>query len=144
LGADAVIDLKQSDEKISADIASHAGETGYDIVLDYLWGRPAELILKTFVPRELGFSKKRIRYIHIGEKAGASISLPGESLRTSGLEITGLGNIPPGAVPEALSQIWDWMKEDKLHIEIERVPLAQIETAWKIEDTGGKRMVIIP
>lgn len=37
LGADAVIDLKQPDEKILADIQDAKGETGIDVVLDFIW-----------------------------------------------------------------------------------------------------------
>jgi NADPH:quinone reductase-like Zn-dependent oxidoreductase len=144
LGADAVIDLKQSDEKLLAAFQSEAGETGYDVVIDFIWGHPAEMIMKSFVPKEVGFAKKRIRYVHVGEKAGSTISLSGEMLRTSGLEIYGAANIPPEAIPEAMKQVWQWIKGNKFHIDIEKVPLADIEKAWLRNDLEGKRLVIIP
>lgn len=143
LGADAVIDLKQSDEKVAEAFIKEAGK-GYNIVLDFLWGPPTEILLKTLVPKEAGFPQRRIRLMQIGESAGPTISLSGEEVRTSGLEISGAGNIPFEALPEATKQIWDWMKDNKLRIDIERVPLKDVEQAWLRKDVSGKRLVIIP
>jgi NADPH2:quinone reductase len=144
LGADAVIDLKQTDEKLIATFQNEAGENGFDVVIDFIWGHPAELMMKSFVPKGIGFPKKRIRYVHIGEKAGSTISLSGEMLRTSGLEIYGAANIPPAAIPEATRLVWQWIEENKFHIDIEKIPLADIKTAWLRDDAEGKRFVIIP
>lgn len=144
LGADAVINLQQSDEILLEAFRNEAGDKGYNIVIDYLWGRPAEMLLASLVPKELGFPKTRIRYIHIGEKAGSTISLSGEMLRTSGLELYGAGNIPPEAIHESLAQVWDWTKQNKLHIDVEKMSLADIEKAWQRQDIEGKRLVIIP
>lgn len=144
LGADAVIDLKQSDEKLSEAFKKEAGEKGYNVVIDFIWGHPAELLMKSFVPKEAGFAKRRIRYIHIGEKAGSGATITGEMLRTSGLELYGVGNIPPEAFSEGIAMVWKWIKENKFHIEIEKVPLADIEKAWQRTDLEGKRIVLIP
>jgi NADPH2:quinone reductase len=141
LGADAAIDLKQPDEKITEALIKEAGK-GYDIVLDYLWGHPTELLFKTFVPKEAGFARHKTRFVQIGEAAGPTISLSAETIRTSGLEITG-GNVPPEAVREALKQVWEWLAAGKLSIDIETVPLKDIAEAWH-RKTEGKRIVIIP
>jgi NADPH:quinone reductase-like Zn-dependent oxidoreductase len=78
LGADATIDLKQSDQEVMDEIQKQASD-GYDIILDFLWGRPTELLIQTLIPHELKISKP-VRLIQIGEKAGRSISLPAEAL----------------------------------------------------------------
>jgi NADPH2:quinone reductase len=142
LGADAAIDMKQSDEKITQAFMKEAGK-GYDIVLDFLWGHPTELLLKTLVPKEVGFAAHKTRFVQIGEAAGPTISLSAETIRTSGLEITGAGNVPPEAVPEALKQIWEWIAAGKLSIDIEKFPLKDIAEGWD-RKTEGKRIVIIP
>jgi NADPH2:quinone reductase len=100
--------------------------------------------ISTFVPKEVGFAKWRIRYLQIGEKAGSHISLSGSALRTSGLELMGVGKISFEAVLEEMKQVWNWIAEDKLFMEIERVPLSDITEAWQRNDLGGKRLVIIP
>ena len=76
LGADAVIDLKATDEKLLAEFEKEKGEKGYDIVLYFLWGHPAEISMKLFIPRDMGLPSKRIRYIPIGAKAGPGPMLP--------------------------------------------------------------------
>ena len=142
LGADAGIDLKQSDENITEAFLQEAGK-GYDIVLDFLWGHPTELLLKTLVPKAAGFATHRTRFMQIGEAAGSAISLAAEMLRTSGVEMTGAGNIAPEVVPEALKQVWEWIKENTLQIDIEEVPLKDIADAWQ-RTAEGKRIVIVP
>ena len=142
LGADAVIDLKQPDEKITEAFIQAAGK-GYDVILDFLWGRPTELLLQTLVPKEAGFAKRRIRFVQIGQAAGANISLAAETLRTSGLELTGIGKISPEAVRDSMKRVWDWLKEDKLRMEVERVPLKDVAEAW-MRKTEGTRLVIVP
>jgi NADPH:quinone reductase-like Zn-dependent oxidoreductase len=144
MGADVVIDLKQPDEKLLEAFQSEGGETGFNVVIDFLWGHPAEIIMKSLVPKEVGFAKNRIRYVHVGEKAGPVISLSGEMVRTSGLEIYGVSNISPEAIPAAMDHVWRWIKENKFHMEIEKVRLADIEKAWQRNDLEGKRLVIIP
>jgi NADPH:quinone reductase-like Zn-dependent oxidoreductase len=144
LGADAVIDLKQSDGMLLEAFEKEKGEKGYDIVIDFLLGRPAEILLKSFVPKDMGLPKKAIRYIPIGAKAGAGAYVTGEMLRTSGLILSGMGKVTPEEISAGSNQVWEWIKENKLHMDIEKVPLADIEKAWLRNDLGGKRLVIIP
>jgi NADPH:quinone reductase-like Zn-dependent oxidoreductase len=142
-GADAIIDLKQSDEKLNEAFKREAGN-GYDVILDFLWGHPTEILIRTLVPNEIRMSK-RVRLIQIGEKAGTTISLSADSLRTSGLEISGgAAGITAEAISEGTNQVWDLLKANKLHMDIEQVPLQDIENTWKRTDFEGKRIVIIP
>jgi NADPH2:quinone reductase len=143
LGADAVIDLKQSDEQLAEAFKKEAGE-GYNVILDFLWGHPTEVLIKTLVPSEIRMSKP-IRLVQIGEKAGTTISLSADALRTSGLQIFGAAaGLTPEVIGEATGQVWDWLKANKLHMDIERVPLKDIEKIWKRIDFEGKRIVVMP
>lgn len=143
LGADAVIDLKLPDEQLIEAFKKEGG-AGYDVILDFVWGHPTELLLKALIPDEIRMSK-RVRLIQIGEMAGAEIALPASALRTTGLEIYGgAAGITPEAVAEGTAQVWEWIKAEKLQMEIERVPLSQVESAWQRADFRGKRMVIVP
>ncbi len=144
LGADAVIDLKQSDEALLENFEKEKGENGYDVVIDFLWGHPAEVLLKCFIPKDMRLPSKRIRYIPIGAKAGAGAYVTGEMLRTSGLELSGMGKVTPEEIAAGSNQVWEWIKEGKLYMDIEKVPLADIEKAWLRNDLEGKRLVIIP
>jgi NADPH:quinone reductase-like Zn-dependent oxidoreductase len=144
LGADTVIDVKQPDEKLLEDFQTGKGEKGYDIVIDFLWGHPAEILLKSFVPKDLGLPARRVRYIHIGAMAGAGSLITGEMLRTSGLVLSGLGHVTKEEISAGTNQVWEWIKEEKLQMDIEKVPLAEIEKAWLRNNLEGKRLVIIP
>jgi len=143
LGADAFINLNQPDEKLVEALRKEAGK-GYDVILDYLWGHPTEVILSSFVPVGLGFASKRTRLIQIGVLAGRVIQLKSESLGTSGLEIHGFGaSNTPEALAECTRQVWDMIKQGKLSLDIVKFPLKDIEKAWKLEE-HGRRIVIIP
>lgn len=45
---------------------------------------------------------------------------------------------------QATEQVWDWHRNAKLHMDMEIVPLKEIEKVWNITDFHGKRIVIIP
>lgn len=145
LGADSVIDLKQSDTRLTAAFRREAGGAGYGVILDFLWGHPTEVLIATLVPDTLSFAKGRTRLVQVGEMAGPRITLSADALRTSGLTILGGGSgITPEALAEGAGQVWDWIKEGKLKAAIERVPLKDVERAWKRTDVQGRRIVIIP
>ena len=144
LGADEVIDLNQTDEQLATAFRTAGGPNGYDVVIDFIWGHPAEVLIGTFIPKEAGFAKRNIRYVQIGAKAGWDITLPGAALRTSGLQLMGIGQISNETLMAELDQTWEWIKTDQLYMEIEEVPLANIDEAWNRDDLAGKRLVIIP
>jgi NADPH2:quinone reductase len=145
LGADAVIDLKVSDKELAAAFKREAGTSGYDAILDFLWGRPTEVLLATLVPTDLGFAAHRVRLVQTGEAAGPRITLAADALRTSGLQIVGgSAGLTPEAVVEGTSQVWEWIRAGTLQAEIEAVPLKEVERAWKRTDISGRRIVIVP
>jgi NADPH2:quinone reductase len=142
LGAAATIDLTTPDEAVARAFADGAGD-GYDVVLDFVWGRPTELLPAALVPTEAGFARRRVRFVQIGQAAGPTISLPADTLRTSGLELTGGGNIPPEVVPEAVDQTWEWISQGALRMDVEEVPLRDVARAWE-RSTEGARIVLVP
>lgn len=145
LGADSVIDLKQSDAEVAEALKHEASTSGYDVVLDFLWGHPTEILLNALIPEELAFAKHRTRLIQIGMMAGSHISLPADALRTSGLEIMGAGSyITPEALAEGTALAWEWIQAGKLTADVEPVPLKEVEKAWLRTDLQGKRLVIVP
>lgn len=143
-GADTVIDLKQSEEKIITSFEKEV-ENGIDIVLDFLWGYPTELLIKALTPQEISLKEQRTRLVQIGEKAGSEIQLPAGALRTSGLEIYGGSTgITPDTLQEGTNMVWEWAKEKKLQMDMEVIPLQHIESIWQHSDFEGKRVVVTP
>lgn len=143
LGADAVINTAVTDDELSQAFAREARD-GYDIVLDFLWGRPTEVLLRALVPRELTAAKPT-RVVQVGQSAGPVVTLSAESLRTSGLEIYGVGKGLSGAtMMDAYDQVVSWARDGHLTFGVERVPLSQIENAWQRTDLKGRRLVVVP
>lgn len=143
-GADKVIDLNQSEESLIASFQKEI-DSGIDIILDFLWGHPTEIFLKAFAPQEISLSGKRTRLIQIGEKAGSDITLPAGTLRTSGLEIYGgAAGLTPELIQKGTDLVWEWAQNDQLQMDMDIVPLPNIETVWTRSDFEGKRIVITP
>lgn len=146
LGADAIIALDQPDQQLTADFVREATHRRFDIILDYVWGHPTEVLLAALTGHNLKAESSRIRLVEIGEMAGPTISLSAAALRSSGLELygSGGGSVPHTAIFDTFPQLWALAAAGKLRIETEPVALADIERVWLRHDQGGRRVVIIP
>lgn len=137
LDVDATINTGTADEQAYADARA-------DVVVDFLWGPPTEMLLRSLVPTSFAFAEPT-RLVQIGEVAGSAISLPAESLRTSGVEIYGAAKgLNAETMGAAYGQVVEWAKAGKLTFALERVPLSDIEAAWRRTDLRGKRLVVQP
>jgi NADPH:quinone reductase-like Zn-dependent oxidoreductase len=145
LGADATIQLEQSPELLKGAFAREAGEDGFDVILDYLWGAPTEVLLAAITRPEFARVTKEMRLVQVGESAGATISLPAAVLRSTALTISGTAGFPsPKILAEAMEQVLGRGARGELRIETERVALAEIEAAWTRKEEPGRRIVIFP
>ena len=146
LGADATIALSQSDEDLALAFSREALRGHFDIVLDYVWGHPTEVLLAALTGHDVRAESRGVRLIEIGEMAGSTICLSAAALRSSGVEIsgTGGGSVPHSVIFDAFPKVWALAASGQLHIDTERVPLADVESAWRRDDLPGRRLVIIP
>ncbi|HMK31272.1 MAG TPA: zinc-binding alcohol dehydrogenase family protein [Terriglobales bacterium] len=143
-GADATISLKLSAQELGEAFRQQAGESGFQVVIDYLWGAPAEAYLAAITRREFAVMRSETRYVQVGESAGPSISLPAAVLRSAAVTILGTAGIPPRDVLiDAMQQVMAHAAKGELQIDTVRIPLADIENAWQREEPG-RRVVIIP
>lgn len=143
LGADTVINTGVSDEALIHAYANAAAD-GYDVVLDFLWGRPTEMLLRALTPDRLKTAKPT-RLVQVGESAGPELTIAAQSLRTSGVEICGAGkNLDAASLTDAYNQVVAWARDGSLTFDLEHVPLSQIETAWQRTDLRGRRLVVTP
>ncbi len=146
LGADAIISLDQSDRELTSAFVREAGQRRFDVILDYLWGHPTDVLLDALTGHDLKAESERIRLIEIGAMAGPTISLSAAALRSSGIEIygSGGGSVPPTAILETFPKLWALAAEGALRIDTEPVALADVERAWQRQDVSGRRIVIVP
>jgi NADPH:quinone reductase-like Zn-dependent oxidoreductase len=145
LGADAVISLEQDPGLLVSTVRTEIAEAGVDIVLDYLWGQPAELVLLAISQKGLQKSAARIRFIQIGESAGKTISLPAATLRSSGLELlgSGFGSASLDQIRQALGEFFQIAAKEPFQFRTKAAPLRDVETLWNTAEEGT-RLVFQP
>jgi NADPH:quinone reductase-like Zn-dependent oxidoreductase len=136
LGADAVISLTQEHDALVTALRQELG-TGVDVVLDYLWGQPAEYLLEAVSQKGLQRKAGRIRFIQVGSSAGKSITLPAATLRSSGLEIlgSGFGSASVEQILQSVRQFLQVAARDPFQVEIQTAPLRDVERLW---NTAGQ------
>jgi NADPH:quinone reductase-like Zn-dependent oxidoreductase len=142
-GADDVIPLTADDEATGAALAAAAADV--DIVLDYVWGKPAERAIMALLTARSDRSRA-MNWIQIGSVAGPTIELPSVALRSANFRILGVGQ---GAVsgPAYLAQLPSLVAEiDSGAIEVNAnpVPLADVEAVWTRPGLPGERTVLVP
>jgi NADPH2:quinone reductase len=143
-GADATIRLDMPAPELTDAFAREARQSGFQVVLDYVWGPPAEAFLAAITRKEFASIKSETRFVQVGESAGPAISLPAAVLRSTALTILGTAGIPPfNVLTEAFEKVMSLASSGDLHVDTERIPLEDIESAWERQQEGS-RLVIVP
>ncbi|MFT3702729.1 MAG: zinc-binding alcohol dehydrogenase family protein [Agriterribacter sp.] len=147
LGADETISLKQSDENFTARLKDIHASTPIDVVIDYLWGHTAELILASL--KGDGSFTHKTTFVSIGAVTGDSIQLSAEILRSTDLHLSGSGlgswtkDEMKKLFTEILPEIFQLAADKKLKVDTVEVNLQDIEKLWEMEIQDGKRLVVI-
>ncbi|QAY61622.1 zinc-binding alcohol dehydrogenase family protein [Microbacterium protaetiae] len=142
LGADAVITTDVADDDLVRAYRDAAGD-GYDVVVDFLWGRPTHLLCESLIPETFALGTPT-RLVQVGESAGETFEIPARALRTSGLEIYGAARNLMAGMAEAYGQVVEWVRAGDLVIDVTTMPLSTIAEAWQRTDLRGSRLVIVP
>lgn len=142
-GADATLRLDLPEPDLRAAFASSAGPSGFQVVIDFVWGAPAEQFLAATTRKEFAAIGAEIRYVQVGESAGPAISLPASVLRSAPIAILGTGGIPPyDDLTHALRAVLAHAASGELSVETECVPLRQVDRHWGAN--RRRRLVITP
>jgi len=139
LGADAVADLSGDDaDAITARLAeAMAGRA--DLVLDPVWGRPAEAALPVLAPRG--------RLVNLGSAAGPAASLGSAALRGGTLSVLGYTNnaLSHEQKAAALGEILAHAAAGRLTTDRETMPLENAADGWaRCGQPPHRRAVLIP
>ncbi|HXP18241.1 MAG TPA: zinc-binding alcohol dehydrogenase family protein [Streptosporangiaceae bacterium] len=139
LGADAVADLTGDDvEVIAARLAQAAGDR-VDVVLDPVWGLPAQAALRVMSPRG--------RLVNLGSSACASASFGSATLRSGVLSILGYTNnqLTDEQKAAALAEIFTHARAGRLTADRETIPLDRAADGWsRCGQAPHHRAVLIP
>jgi NADPH:quinone reductase-like Zn-dependent oxidoreductase len=143
-GADAIIRIDKPGQDLRETFAHEARNSGFSVIIDYLWGSPTEALLAAITRKEFALVKSEIRLVQVGESAGPTVSLLAAVLRSTPLSILGTAGIPPRDIlMDAFEQVMTRAARGELRVDVEQFPLDEVENAWQ-RDQNGRRIVLIP
>jgi NADPH:quinone reductase-like Zn-dependent oxidoreductase len=140
-GVGAAIRVDRPRDELAAAIAA-AGP--YDLIVDYLWGAPAEAVFAALP--DAGARPERIRYVLVGISAGEVASLPAIALRRAPVQIFGSGIGGRAGLAEsaaAYDRLLTMAAAGEIALDVGPMPLSGVEKAWERPD-GGRRVVFVP
>jgi NADPH:quinone reductase-like Zn-dependent oxidoreductase len=146
LGADEVISINQQDEQFMAQLKAIHADSPFDVIIDYLWGHTAEMILACLMVK--GWFTHKTRYVSVGSMAGDLIQLSAANFRSVDLQLTGsgLGSWPKEHVHQLFSEILPEMfqlaADGKLTLKTVEVKLEDIAGLWNLDVPNGQRLVV--
>jgi NADPH2:quinone reductase len=136
-GAHEVIALDRVDD-LAAAIQEATG--GVDVTIDTLWGEPALAAMQA--------ANRFARHVEVGNLAGAEIALPAPLIRSLSLDVRGfsVAHPPLELRRDAFAQLCRHVADGEIVMDVERVPLADVDTAWERQRSaaGGPKLVLVP
>jgi NADPH:quinone reductase-like Zn-dependent oxidoreductase len=149
LGADEVVPLDGpgAPDSPGGGFAERLGRAAadVDVVLDYLWGRPAERAM-TAVLTARADRARPLAWIQIGSVAGRDLTLPSALLRAANLTVlgSGQGSVTTAGIVAELPSLVAEIAAGTLAVDPEPVPLREVERAWTAPAAPGRRVVLVP
>lgn len=148
LGATDVVDLGADPDTVAASLAAAAADV--DVVLDYLWGPPAEAAIMPLLLARSDRSKA-VDWIQIGSVAGADITLPSAALRQANLRFlgSGQGSLSAAGIIAGLPELIAELGRGLFAIDTVVRPLAEVEAVWTgagaaSGPASAERVVLVP
>jgi NADPH2:quinone reductase len=140
LGADTTISLTQDHDALVSAFRNEIAENGVDVILDYLWGAPAEAALAAIAQKGLQHALARIRFIQIGNSAAPTITLPAATLRSSGLELlgSGFGSASMDEIFQAVREFFEVAAKTPFQVSIKTVPLRDVASVWSTPERDAR------
>ncbi len=159
VGADRLVVLPGPDPDGDRDPVGHAGGADQagdpgdrydaaaevDVVLDYLWGRPAQVAMRAMLVRRSDRSRP-LSWVQIGAVAGPAIELASELVRSADLRVlgSGQGSVTTAGYLAEFPALLAELATGELAVDARAVPLADVETAWVAPTPPGQRIVLTP
>jgi NADPH:quinone reductase-like Zn-dependent oxidoreductase len=142
-GADDVVQLTDDADASSEALAAAAAEA--DIVLDYLWGVPAQRAIMALLTARSDRGRP-LDWIQIGAVAGPTIELPSVALRSANFRLqgSGQGSVSPRGYLAELPSLIEEITAGTIDVRPRTVPLAEVSAAWAAKETPGERTVLVP
>jgi NADPH2:quinone reductase len=136
-GADALVDL-DTPEDPTQELEEATGG-GADVIVDPLWGGPAVAAM--------GAAALGARHLQIGHIASQSADVPALTVRSATLSLLGfvMFRVPLEVRRDAYMRLTELAARGELEVDLERVPLDDIEDAWRRQQDGPEaKLVVVP
>lgn len=135
LGADAAVEL--DDDDLERAFRDAFPDGGPDLVIDPLWGPPA---LAAIAIAPVG-----MRFVNLGQSAGASIELTSAAVRGRRLEIVGhsVFETPHDDLARGHRAMLGHVAAGELEVDIETYPLEQVAEAWDAQRAGPAQKLVV-
>jgi NADPH:quinone reductase-like Zn-dependent oxidoreductase len=145
-GAAATARLTGDQEADAAAIAAALEGGSPSLVLDYVWGHPAEATFRALSRRGLDQDEGDTAYVQIGALAGAEAAVPSALLRSRRIRISGSG-AGSASVAEVIDQLPVYLRriaDGAVTVPARPFPLSLVAQAWAAAENGGDRVVVVP
>jgi NADPH:quinone reductase-like Zn-dependent oxidoreductase len=139
LGAHATVDLTGNDSAEIAKTLAEASDGRLDLVLDPVWGVPAEAATRVLSPGG--------RLVNLGSGASQQANLSSATLRSGELSVLGYTNngLSPEQKSAALAEVLGHAAHGRIDTDRETMPLAEIGSGWaSCGKAPYRRAVMIP
>src|ERR1700733_9001549 len=141
-GADEVVRLTDDADATAGALAAAAADA--DIVLDYLWGKPAQQAIMALLTARDDRSRP-LDWIQVGAVAGPTIELPSVALRSANfrLQVSGQGSVSPRTYLAELPSLVEEITAGTIAVRANPGPLSDVERAWTAKEVPGERIVFV-
>jgi len=135
LGADATVDLKQTDGLTERIREASGGPL--QVVLDPLWGIPGAAAIEALSPHG--------RFVQVGASAGSEAVIKSGTVRGRFLSILGFTTFlePWEELAAAYRQLVGYAAAEQLKVDFEVLPLDAAPEAWKRQATSPHRKLVL-
>ncbi|HEY3650955.1 MAG TPA: hypothetical protein VGL33_23520 [Streptosporangiaceae bacterium] len=142
-GADDIVQLTSDDDATARALAAAAAES--DIVLDYLWGKPAQQAIVALLTGRSDRGRE-MNWMQIGSVAGPAMELPSAALRSASFRLqgSGQGSVSPRAYLAELPSLVAEITAGTIAVTATTMPLADVEQIWPQAEAPGERTVLVP
>lgn len=120
--------------------------TAPDLVLDFIWGQPAESVFGLFGHAGLHAPTTGTSFVQIGNLAGANATVPAHMLRSNKITLrgSGIGSVSFAEMAAEVPRYVERIANGALKVPYQAFPLSQISQAWDAAGKPGDRVVVIP
>jgi NADPH:quinone reductase-like Zn-dependent oxidoreductase len=116
------------------------------LVLDFVWGAPAEAAFEALGRSGLDEDTTPIAYVEIGQAAGPRAAVPAALLRSTAITVrgSGAGSSSMDVVMAELPVYLERIADGSVHVDVDVHPLEDVERAWTTPVPGRRTVVTGP